>query len=198
MKNIVKGLVCFAMFFCCLNAEVYAKSCKPCQGPTGPVGPRGPTGAAGSAGITGATGATGATGLTGAEANTVFLMVEPLTNNWTFTATLFPFAYTKVGSIVTLSLSGSLTSVVTADSHVVGEDFAIQITTIPPIVGLNTPALVGSGVVISPSTGAPPMLATFAAINSGNLELHFGISSAFTFLGTETYELRFNIMYKGE
>jgi YD repeat-containing protein len=166
-----------------------------CRGPTGPTGPKGATGAPGP---DGATGATGATGAAGGEANTVVLTVEPLTPNWTFTVTSYPFVYTKVGSIVTLSLSGTqLNPIVTTGDHVVGEDFAIRITTISPIVGLITPALVGSGVVISPATGAPPMLATFATINSGNLELHFGISSAFTFLGTETYELRFNIMYKG-
>jgi hypothetical protein len=125
-------------------------------------------------------------------------MVESSTANWNFSGTPFPFVYSKVGSIVTLSLSGSLTPVVTAGSHVVGENFAIRITTIPPVFGLNSPALVGSGVVISPSTGAPPMLATFAAISSENLELHFGISSAFTFLGTETYALRFNVMYMGK
>ena len=168
------------------------------QGVTGATGATGDAGATGATGATGAIGATGPTGDAGAAANIVFLTVEPLTSNWTFAASSFPFIYSKVGSIVTLSLSGSLLNpVVTAGSHGVGEDFAIRITTIPPVVGLSTPALVGSGVVISPSTGAPAMLATSAAINGGNLELHFGISSAFIFLGTETDQLRFNIIYKG-
>lgn len=177
------------------------------KGSMGPAGITGATGATGSDGIAGATGGTGAPGATGAtgvseaEAGIIFLTVEPLTTNWNFSTTFYPFAYSKVGSIVTLSLSGvSLNPVVTAGNYGVGDDFAIRITTATPLGGLNTPALVGSGVVTGPLGGAggPPMLATFGGITSGNLDLHFGISSPFTFLGTETYALRFNIMYKAQ
>ena len=191
-------------------------------GPTGPTGPTGfsgiqgftgPTGTSGAPGFTGPTGSMGSTGNIGpsgpigptgptisinADSNTIFLTVAALSSNWSFTTNFQPFIYFKIGQIISLSLSGnSLTPIVTPGSHLVGDDFAIEITTVSPIIGLMTPAFVGSAVLMSPSTNAPPMLATFAGIVSGNLQLHFGISTNFTFAGSESYEIRLSIMYRG-
>jgi hypothetical protein len=169
-------------------------------GPTGSVGLPGNSGPTGDTGQTGPTGPIGPVGDTGpagqidTESNIIFLNVMPITSNWSFTTTFYPFAYTKIGQIVNLALSGSLIATITTGLHGVNEDFGLQITTISPIIGLNTPAFVGSGLVISPSTGGPPLLANFAAISTGNLQLHFGISTSFVAIGSENYSVRFNIM----
>src|SRR5690242_1546534 len=92
-------------------------------GATGQTGQTGETGRGftGQTGETGSTGSTGATGFVNASSGIVFLVVSPSTSNWNFSSTFYPFAYFKIGKIISLSLSDtSLVPLVTSGLHTVG------------------------------------------------------------------------------